>query len=246
MKVVILARTTALVTGFSAAAVGAFATYEAAPAGYLKVAAPIVAFSAALLPVFAEHAAHHRQWFRAAALLACFVPAAATVFFTAAERVHLAKAEGEAERSAIRLLVDRTTGDLTEAKAAAKVATAAADKVRGKLNCKTQCLSLKASETAALSRVADAEAALKTAQAKAVTESDLKAPSWLLPAALDVAGIVLLSCGFGLGRLPAAPVEEKLTKRQIAARKGAATRRKRANLRKTTVKNGKANLKVAA
>jgi hypothetical protein len=81
----------------------------------------------------------------------------------------------------------------------------------------------------------------------------MKASEWLMPLALDFAGIIPLSSAFGLGRAalrrlavsepqPAAP---QPTKRQLAARKAWATRCNRANLRTRTLTTGRAALKAA-
>lgn len=249
----IFVRATALLTGFTAAGVGCYAAYDAAAqagGGYLTVAGPIVALSGALLPAYADYALKHRQFGRALLLLLVWLPAAATVFFNAAERVHSAKALGEAQREANRTVVARAAADVTEAKQAAKLATAAADKVRGKEGkaCHAQCASWKASETAAIQRVETAEKALAAAEAHAVTESDLKAPDWLLPASLDIVGMVLIGAGFGLGApakvAPApqpAPVEPAKAPRDrsASAKKAWATRRKREALRAKTVTKGR-------
>lgn len=260
----VIVRATALLLGSAAAGVGCYAAYEAAAqanGGYLMVAAPVVALSGALLPAYADYAVKHRQYLRALVLILVWLPAAAVVFFNAAERVHSAKALGEAQREANRTVVTRAGADLTEAKTEAKAATAAADKVRGKTDktCHVQCASLKASEAAALDRVAKAQAALAAAEAHAVTEADLKAPDWLLPAALDIVGMVLIGCGFGLGAVqgkPTAAREEVPAKeapampkaprdRSAAAKKAWATRRKRTALKAATV-TGKRKLAAVA
>lgn len=142
------------------------------------------------------------------------------VFYTAAERVHAAKALGEAQRTASRSVADRAVADLADAKAPAKAATAAADKVRGRdaKACKATCLSIKASETAAIERLARAEAALAAAQGRAVTEASLRQPDWLQPLAFDLAGIVLVGVGFGLGRGKAPASVPPSTRRGSSAR----------------------------
>ncbi len=205
-------RATALAVGFAAAGVGCFAAYEYAAkmdGGYLMIAAPIVALIAALTPCYFEIAFHDRQWVRGLALLAIWGASAAVVFYAATERTHTAKAGAEAERSSLRLIADRAQTELTQAKAAKNAATAAANRIRGldSKACKPiTCQSVKATEEAAINRLSIAEKALAAAEAKAVTESGIKQPDWLLPVALDIAGMVLISTGFGLGRrTPAAP-----------------------------------------
>lgn len=249
-------RASALVLGSALAGVGMFASYTAyAGSGYLAVGAPLVALAAALIPAFAEYAWHHKQAFRAAMLMIVWVPCISMVLLNAIERNHGAKAGGEAERAALHTAADRAGKELTEAKAAANAATLAANKVRGLEKCGPKCQSIKATETAARARVADAEKALKAAEGVAVTESATKAPEWLLPLALEVSSIFLVMAGFGIGRRQAkevpAPVEAPavvkdvtvLTKRQIAARKGVETKRR--NAKKAAAAQRKAD-KIAA
>src|SRR5215470_7076991 len=97
INILLLIRITALVLGAAAAGVGCFAAYEAAAkadGGYLMVAAPVVALAAALGPACFDRALRDRQWLRGIVLFIVWVPCALTVFYTAAERVHLAKAGG--------------------------------------------------------------------------------------------------------------------------------------------------------
>jgi hypothetical protein len=93
--------------GAVAAALGCWGAYQfgcklEGGASYLSIAAPVIALAAALIPPLAENA--WRQGQRAKALFwwAVLIPAAATVFFSPAERVHLAKAGAQAERQALR------------------------------------------------------------------------------------------------------------------------------------------------
>jgi hypothetical protein len=241
-KTLLFIRITALTVGAAAAGVGCYASYEAsakADGGYLMVAAPIVALAAAIIPAFFERAIHDRQLIRAAALFLVWLPCVATVFFTAVERVHFAKAGGEAQRSALHEVVDRAKANLSDANTFLVTATAAANKVRGLEGkaCMRSCLSAKATEQAAKTRVADAEAALAVAESKAVAEASMKQPEWLLPLALEVAGMILIAAGFGLGKKPVS-VAPVLTKSQIAARKGVETKKRKARLRAKARKNG--------
>ncbi len=237
----ILTRVTCLGIGAAAISVGCYASFEAAAqadGGYLMVAAPVVALAAALFLVFAEVAFHACQYLKGAVLtlvgLFCFV----NVVGTAIERNHAAKAGGEAQRAAARAVVTRAAVELTEAKAAAAAATQAANKVRGLEGkaCKAACLSVKATEMAAMARVTAAEQALTKADGKAVTEAGFKLPDWWLPVGLELVGAVALWAGFTLGRAPAtqapaepapvetvAPLRPKDPRRVAAGRKAAAT-----------------------
>src|SRR5262245_51573625 len=205
------ARALAIVLGFAAGGLGAFGAYQLqasidGPTSYLAIAAPVVAIAAALLPCLAERAWRAGHRLNSLVLWAVLIPAGAVVFFGAAERVHASKAGAEAERQAVHTAAARAEAELTEARAAAKAATAAADKVRG-LNdkaCGPKCQSIRASETAARGRVAEADAAVRQAQGQAVAEATLKAPVWLLPAALDLVAFAFISTG-----LVAAPASAK-------------------------------------
>jgi hypothetical protein len=225
----------------AAAGVGCFAAYEAAAkadGGYLMVAAPVVALAAALIPAYFDRALRDRQWLRGIVLFIVWVPCALTVFYTAAERVHLAKASGEAQRAALHQVVERAKAELAEANQAKAAATTAANRIRGLDGkaCRVTCLSIKATEVAAISRAANAETALAAAEARAVTEASIKQPEWLQPLALDLAGIMLIGAGFGLGRKPAPlPV---VTDRQKAARKGLKTKRRNKRNREKARKIG--------
>jgi hypothetical protein len=178
---------------------GAWAAFEYGTAlehgqiNYLSLAAPAVALTAGILPAIAERSWQAGQWVKSLVLWAAVIPCAATVFFAAAERVHLAKGAAETERASLHQVVDRAAADLTAAKAEANTARIVADKVRGLEGraCNVRCASLKASETAARARVAELEGKLTSAQGKAVSESPLRAPTWLLPASLDFASFVL-------------------------------------------------------
>jgi hypothetical protein len=207
-----------LTIGTLAAALGCWGAFEYALKlegciSYLALAAPVVAAASALIPFYAERAWQAKHRFKALVWIAVLIPTAATMFFAAAERVHVAKAGAEAERAAIRSAVERAVTVLDEAKASAKIATAAADTVRGLKRCSTRCQTTLASETAALKRVDDAEAALKHVQAKAAVESPLKAPVWLLPLSLDLLSFVALWTGLGWNS-PKPTSKRKITRRR--------------------------------
>jgi hypothetical protein len=178
---------------------GAWAAFEYGTAlehgviNYLSLAAPAVALTAGILPAIAERSWQAGQRVKSLVLWAAVIPCAATVFFAAAERVHMSKGAAETERASLHQVVDRAVADLATAKSDAAVAIKAADRVRGLdgKGCNTRCASLKASEVAARARVTEAEGLLTKAQGVAVAESPLKAPTWLLPAALDFASFCL-------------------------------------------------------
>lgn len=240
-----IARGACLTVGTALAGIGMYASYMAAAKvgnEYLMIAAPLVALAAPLTAVFIEIACEARQYIKALALLAVFGLSAATVFYTAVERNHDGRAIGEAQRLASRTTADRAERELADAKAARADAIAKADKVRGipEAKCRNICLSLKASEQAAIQRVTAAEQAVRDANNHAVTDSDMQQADWLMPLAIDFGSVVMLWVGFGLGRIEhkAVPVvqaavaaEPVLTKRQLAARKGVETRKRNAKLR---------------
>lgn len=201
-----------LLVGLVAAAIGCFGAWEYAlklegTVSYLAVAAPVIAGAAALCPVVA-----HWSWAageRVRAILWWLLPlplAAAVVFFSASERVHVAKAGAEAERQALVSAADRARAELARAQADAKSADRAEARFRGAKQCGPQCRS--ARETAELTRVrvGEAEAKLVKADSKATSEAPLKAPVWLLPAALDVVAFFAIWSGLaGPWRKPEEP-----------------------------------------
>jgi hypothetical protein len=166
---------------------------------YLAVASPLAPLVAAFSLAFAERAVAAKQYFKAIALVSTFGLAACTVVAMNSERVHDAKAGNVAERTAKTAAAVRAETSLTQAKAKAEVATAAADKVRGldARACTTKCLSIRASETAAKTGVSEAEAAVRRAQGQATTASEIAPPPWLISVALFFAGVVLVWYGTG-------------------------------------------------
>ena len=97
-------RALALILGFATGAIGCYGAFEYAVKldgySYLAAAAPLTAAAAWLIPPLAERAWTARQYFKSLVLWLVLVPAAATVFFSAPERTHNAKAGAEAERLA--------------------------------------------------------------------------------------------------------------------------------------------------
>lgn len=184
------------------AGIGCYGAYEYAhklegTVSYLVISAPVVAATAALIPPIAEQLWYDRQWVKALLLWAVLVPCAATVFFASAERVHLAKAGAEAERLSRRNAVERAMKEYLEANKAAAEADNALGKWRGRTGdaCPTRCQTLQAADMGARGNVEAAKMELLKAEANAPAESPMKAPAWLLPAALDLAAFMLIWAG---------------------------------------------------
>lgn len=195
--------------GTIAAGIGCYGAYEqsAINGGYLMVAAPVVALASAVIPFFAEEAWAARHRVKGVLLAMILIPAAATVFYAAAERVHLAKAGAEAERAALRSAVTLAERALDDAKASAVKAETDAKVWRSKSAraCDPACVAKwDAAFSAARGRVGAASEGVTAAAAKASVESALKAPVWLLPLALDLVAFVAIWTGLSLpGRAPA-------------------------------------------
>jgi hypothetical protein len=186
---------------------------------YLTIAAPVIALAAALIPPLAENAWRQRQYAKSLFWWAVLIPAAATVFFTAAERVHLAKAGAQAERQALRNDAERASRLLIEAKEEAAKAQANALKVEAKRTCGISCRETKLARDEANTKLGQAKQALLLAEAKATTEASLKAPEWLLPAALDLVAFMAIWTGLmGPRTQPAKASRKARTKRKAKAR----------------------------
>ena len=220
-------RLSSLSLGLICTTLGCYGAYEFAHAlegrvTYLVLAAPVIAASAALIPPIAE--ATWRQGAPLKALLwwAAMVPAGAVVFFSSAERVHTAKAGAEAERGAYRSAADRAREALTKATAKFDAARAEANQARGQKQCGPSCRTKLAAEAAAKADVDAASQALLVAEQRATSESPLKAPVWLLPAALDV--VAFMAIWTGLTGWSKAPSRET-AKRSRRRRKRAGKRR---------------------
>lgn len=199
--------------GTVAAGIGCYGAYEQSAVtngGYLMVAAPVVAGASALIPYFVERCWQAGHRFKALVFALVLIPAAATVFFAAAERVHAAKSGAEAERAALRQAIGRASQAHVEAQAKATKAEADAKTWRAKSDrvCSTLCQAKWEGEAkAARGRETEALKAVTTAQALATEESEIKAPIWLLPMALDAFAFAALWAGLSFqGRAPAAPV----------------------------------------
>ena len=97
----------ALALGLTCASLGCYGAFEFAyrlegAVTYLVLAAPVIGASAAVIPPIAETTWRGGHALKALLWWAVLLPAGAVVFFSAAERVHTAKAGAEAERSALR------------------------------------------------------------------------------------------------------------------------------------------------
>jgi hypothetical protein len=114
------------------------------------------------------------------------------VFFSAAERVHVAKAGAQAERDAHRGVASRAQAALTKAEGQLSAAQAAANRARGQKQCGPDCRTKLAAETLAQADVAAARSALFHAESTATADSPIQAPSWLLPAALDLVAFMAM------------------------------------------------------
>lgn len=201
--------------GLVATGLGMFGAYEFARklengVSYLVIAAPVVAAAAALIPPIAEAMWRQGAYLKSLLWWLVLVPAAATVFYSAAERVHTSKAGAEAARGALRSAVERAQDDLKDAKALAQTARAEADKTLGWKTCKTTCLGKRERADRADAVVEKAQAALTEAEAKATTESPYKAPVWLLPAALDLIAFMAIWSGLTGPKPPQAPLPPKV------------------------------------
>ncbi len=199
--------------GFAAAALGCYGSYEQAlktDGGYLVIAAPVVALAAALVPYFAERAWQARHTIKSLLWWLVLVPVGATLFFATAERVHTAKAGAEAERTAQRAAVTRAEATLADARRSADAAEADAKaarrlprqltkKSKAGSSCDDVCLAgWDQAAAAARARVTAAADAVTRLQATAAEEAPLKAPVWLLPAALDLVAFMAIWNGLAM------------------------------------------------
>jgi len=180
------------IIGLGAGILGCLGAYEYAlklengVITYLVIAAPLVAIMATLIPPLAEHCWREGEHFKSIVWWASLIPVAALIFLSAAERVHMAKANQSAEIAAKQIAVSRAMSDLDEAKAELKIAEADEAKAKATRNCGQQCQTRLERAKMARDRVAVAEAALSEKQRVAVMESEWRAPAWLLPFCLDI------------------------------------------------------------
>jgi hypothetical protein len=190
-------RLACVVLGVASAALGCYGAYTfglrlEGGVSYLTIAAPVVALAAALIPPIAEQAWRSKQYGKSLLWWSVLLPAAATVFFGATERVHVAKAGAQAERQALRNDANRASKELAEAQAEARTAQAQALKAEARKTCNASCREVKAARDLANSKVDTAKHTLLIAETKATTDSALVAPEWLLPAALDLVAFMAI------------------------------------------------------
>lgn len=216
-----------LTVGVGCAGLGAYGAFELQQrleggVSYLVFAAPLISGAAAIIPYFAEHAWRQKQRVKTLLWWLTLGPAAAVVFFGAAERVHAVKAEAAAERSAYHSAAVRAAQSLSEAKDKATRAEQDVKEARklGAKKCDANCIDkweVEAIRTRV--RVAQAQGAITAAETRAVEDSPLKAPVWLLPAALDLLAFMAIWCGLPVSKPPMAPVppKKKSKKRSKAA-----------------------------
>jgi hypothetical protein len=193
-------RWASIILGFVTAMLGMWGAYQfglklEGTVSYLTIAAPVIAGAAAIIPPLAEQAWRSKHYAKSLLWWAVLVPAATTVFFGAAERVHVAKAGAEAKRLALRKDADRASRDLAEAKEQAQRADAQALKAEAKKTCGASCREAKLARDEANAKLDQAKQALLAAETRATTEASLKAPEWLLPAALDLIAFMAIWTG---------------------------------------------------
>jgi hypothetical protein len=95
---------------------------------------------------------------------------------------------------------------------------AEARKAEAKKTCNASCKKAKAHRDEANSRVEAAEQTLLIAETKATSESPLKAPLWLLPAALDLVAFMAIWTGLA-GPKPQPKAPRKRTRRTAKAKR---------------------------
>jgi hypothetical protein len=225
----------ALALGVSCAGLGAFGAYEFAhrlegQVTYLALAAPLIAVAAAFIPPLAEATWRSGHPLKALLWGVALVPAAAVVFFSAAERVHVAKAGAQAERGALRSAASRAQAALTRSEASLAKARAEANAARALKQCGPACRTKLAAEASAQADVEAAKRELLLAEKMATTDSPLQAPVWLLPAALDLVAFMAIWTGLSTGPVKGRRAKPAMGRRQrMQLRPKASTRWPAAN-----------------
>jgi hypothetical protein len=220
----------ALALGVSCAGLGAFGAYEftrklEGEVTYLVLAAPLIAVTAAFIPPLAEATWRGGHPLKATLWWLVLVPAGAVVFYSAAERIHVSKAGAKAERDAFRGAASRAQAALTKAQADLAKARAEANVARGQKQCGPACRTKFAAEASAQADVDAAKRELLSAESKATADSPLQAPTWLLPAALDLVAFMAIWTG--------------LSKGPVKGRRGEPVRRRRRVQRRTMPLKGR-------
>ena len=187
--------------GLIAGGIGCYGAYEYALKlengnfSYLVVAAPLVAIMATLIPPLAEYVWKQGEYLKSALWWSALVPVAFLIFLSAAERVHMAKANQAADISAKYNAVIRARTDLDEAKAELKIAEADETKAKVTKNCNLQCQSKLERANMARDRVKNFELILSKHESAAIVNSEWKPPVWLLPASLDIVAFMAIWTG---------------------------------------------------
>jgi hypothetical protein len=185
---------------------------------YIVLAAPVIAGAAAIIPVLAEATWRDGAYLKSLLWWLVLVPAGAVVFFSAAERVHYAKAGGQAERDALRGAASRAQATLTKREAELTKARAEANTARAQKQCGPACRTKLAAETAAQVDVEAARGDLLHAEKSATADGPLQAPTWLLPAALDLVAFMAIWTGLSKGRVKGRRGEPVSRRRRVQRR----------------------------
>lgn len=188
-------RPIAFIMGASATAVGCYSAYEYGLSlndgklSYLAIGACIVPAMATIIPPLAEYAWRNAEPLKSFLWWIALVPAGAIIFFSAAERVHHAKASNEAEITAKYNAMIRAREELKEVKTelaaiVEKEARAKAAKEQDK--CNADCRTTLVLADSLHKRLVKVKTDLFDAEKNSVADSQWKAPPWLLPVALDI------------------------------------------------------------
>ena len=189
-------RPIAFMMGVSAGSVGCWGAYEWAlklehgTISYLVVAAPLIAIGGTIIPPLAEHLWKKGEIMKSTMWWLAMAPVLAVLFFSAAERVHQIKAVDSAEIIARQKAANRAELDLINAQA--KLAIVEVSEIRAKaiVNagkiCNMTCSQDLLAAEATRAEVVNLQEKLEKKQGLATTESELKAPDWLIPVGMDI------------------------------------------------------------
>jgi hypothetical protein len=194
---------------------------------YLVVATSVIPVIGAFIPYFADLAKQQKRTGYAIAWWFSLIPVVAVMFFSSAERVHVATAGAAAERAASRGAVTLAEKALDAAQRKLDAAEADAKKARllprapaSRTSkpaswCDAACLARWDAEAdAARARVAAARGEISALAAKAPQEAAIKLPAWLIPAATEPFAFLALAMGL-LWQMP----ERKAKRKRNAKRK---------------------------